>query len=199
MLNHTLIDVSDSQPRRSSPQADQRIGQTPLVIIRDRSPSDAGALEAIAVETHKNDGYPKYLPQDLRSFIVDADAMAAWVAAANGALLGHVALHRRSAPEVMDVALSATGLLEEEVVFIARLLVAPSARRLGVGKALLERATIEATQLGRRALLDVVEDHRAAIALYEACGWTRVGKVDWSLPGGLPLREFIYLSPEPAA
>jgi RimJ/RimL family protein N-acetyltransferase len=46
-------------------------------------------------------------------------------------------------------------------------------------------------------VLDVVEDHKAAIALYENCGWTRVGRVDWKLPGDLPLREFVYVAPDP--
>ncbi len=165
------------------------------VLIRDRSPEDGAALEAIALETHRLDGYPKYLPGDMRSFIVDSDALGAWVAATGDELLGHVALHRNSVQEVMDVATSATGLEAERLAVIARLLVAPGARHRGIGRALLEKATNEAAQLGRRAVLDVVEEHRAAIALYEDCGWTRVGAVDWSLPGGLSFHEFIYVSP----
>jgi hypothetical protein len=42
----------------------------------------------------------------------------------------------------------------------------------------------------------VVEEHRAAISLYESCGWTRVGRVEWRLPGDLPLRELVYLAPD---
>ena len=163
--------------------------------IRGRRPSDWETLEAIALETHRLDGYPKYLPTDLRSFIMDDDALGAWVALDDDRAIGHVALHPRSATEVMNVALSATGFGEDEVAMVARLLVAPDARRRGTGRALLERATGEAARLGRRALLDVVEEHRDAITLYERCGWTRVGRVEWSLPGDLWFREFVYLSP----
>jgi GNAT superfamily N-acetyltransferase len=167
------------------------------VILRDRSPSDGEALEAIARETHRLDRYPMYLPGDLRSFIVNEDALGAWVAADHDEVLGHVALHDSGAREVMDVALAAAGVGKDGIAFVARLLVAPAARHRGIGRALLGKATQEAVQLGRRAVLDVVEDHKAAIALYENCGWTRVGRVDWKLPGDLPLREFVYVAPDP--
>jgi len=97
------------------------------------------------------------------------------------------------------MAASASGLDGDRIAVVARLFVAPTARGQGIGRALLERATNEAEHLGRRAVLDVVEDHVAAIALYEDCGWTFLGRVNWSLPGGLPLRELVYLSPEPAS
>jgi predicted N-acetyltransferase YhbS len=164
-------------------------------MIRDRRPDDGAALEAIALETHHRDGYPKYLPADLRSFIVENDALRAWVAQRDGEILGHVALHARAAPEVMEIVLSATGLDEDQVIVLARFLVAPWARRQGIGSALIERATEEAVSMGRRAVLDVVDTHHDAIALYERGGWTRAGRVDWALPGGRPLREFVYLSP----
>ena len=166
------------------------------MIIRDRSAGDAAALEAIALETHRHDRYPKYLPDDLRSFIIEPDALGGWVATDGRRVVGHAALHPRSAPPVMDVVLAATGLDEDQVALVARLLVAPGARRMGAGRALLERVTSEAARLGRRLALDVVDEHVRAIALYEDCGWRRVGQVDWSLPGGRPLREYVYLAPE---
>ena len=166
-----------------------------VVRIRDRSPEDVAPLAVIAVQTHAHDGYPKYLPEDVGAFIVDGDALCGWVAEVDGEVLGHVALHPRSVPEVMDVALAATGLRAEQIALLARLLVAPSARGRGIGRALLERATAEATALGRRAVLDVVEEHRDAIALYERCGWTRAGEADWSLSGGRTFHEFVYVSP----
>lgn len=135
------------------------------MFIRRRAATDGAALEAMASETHRVDGYPKYLPGDLRGFIVNPDALAA------------------------------TGLPADGIAVVARLLVSPGARRRGAGRALLEQATTEAGRLGRRAVLDVVEEHTAAIALYERCGWTLVGRVEWTLPGDLPLREFVYVAP----
>lgn len=166
-------------------------------MIRERLPDDGTALEAIAMETHAFDGYPKYLPGDLRSFIVDPGALAAWVAEVDGLVVGHVALHPRSVPDVMSVALGATGLREDQVAVLARLLVSPSARGLGIGRALLDHAAGAAARLGRRAVLDVVDEHVGAIALYDRAGWTRVGRVEWNLPDGRPLREFVYVSPGP--
>lgn len=166
-------------------------------MIRERLPEDGTALESIAFETHAFDGYPKYLPGDLRSFIVDSGALTAWVAEVDGLVVGHVALHPRSVPEVMKIALDATGLREDQVAVLARLLVSPSVRGMGIGRALLEHATTAATRLGRRAVLDVVDDHVSAIALYDRSGWTRVGQVEWNLPDGRPLREFVYVSPGP--
>jgi GNAT superfamily N-acetyltransferase len=168
------------------------------MIIRERSCGDVEALEAVALETHRRDGYPKYLPKDLRSFIVDPDALGAWVAVRDGQVVGHVALHVHGAPEVVDMAVRVTGLEEDGVAVVGRLFVASSARRQGIGRALLERATEEAAHLGRRTVLDVVEDNRAAIELYEDCGWALLGRVNWELPGGLPLRELVYLSPDPS-
>ena len=167
------------------------------MIIRPRSEADGAALEAVAEATHRLDGYPKYLPDDLRSFILEANALRAWVAECDGEIAGHVALHPRSIPEVMEVAVSATGLSENQLVVLARLLVSPAARRRGVGRALVGHATLEARRLGLRVVLDVVDEHRDAVALYEHLGWTRAGTVNWKLPDGRPFREFVYISPEP--
>ena len=128
------------------------MNKNPFVIIRNRSASDGEALEAIALETHRLDRYPMYLPPDLRSFIVNEDALGAWVATDDDSkVLGHVALHRTSAKEVMDVVVQATGVAEDMIAVVARLAVAPAARHRGTGQALLERATQEADWLGRRA------------------------------------------------
>ena len=171
--------------------------QTPPVLIRDRCPADGAALEAIAVQTHVLDGYPKYLPADMRSFVMHAGALRAWVADDNGEVLGHAALHARTAPAVIDMARTATGLDDDQLAVLARLLVDPAARRRGIGRALIERATAEAARIGRRAVLDVVTEHKDAIGLYEGCGWARVGEVEWALLDGRPLREFVYISPPP--
>jgi [ribosomal protein S18]-alanine N-acetyltransferase len=60
---------------------------------------------------------------------------------------------------------------------IADLAVAPSARRRGIARALLERIMAEVMEAGVRALyLEVRESNAAARALYEALGFEPVGR-----------------------
>jgi [ribosomal protein S18]-alanine N-acetyltransferase len=60
---------------------------------------------------------------------------------------------------------------------IADLAVAPEARRLGIGRALLERAIAELRQAAVRTIyLEVRESNLAARTLYEANGFESVGR-----------------------
>jgi GNAT superfamily N-acetyltransferase len=146
---------------------------------------------------HANDGYPVYLPRDLRSFLEMPGAIASWVADRGGEIIGHVALHPGSSKGVMALAEKATGLPAAQLGVVARLLVAPGARRMGVGRSLLRAAADHAAQMGLWPILDVVTHHEAAIRLYEECGWTRVGMVTATF-GGLSVDEFVYLAQPPS-
>jgi GNAT superfamily N-acetyltransferase len=165
--------------------------------IRDRVPEDARVLGEMARWTHELDGYPKYLPDDPGAFIASSDAFAAWVAEVDGQVAGHVALHDRTTGVVMELASKETGLDSSDLVVLARLIVSPGRRGLGLGRLLLEKATGESVRLGRRAVLDVVDSHTAAIRLYERNGWTCLGDVEWALPDGRGFHEYVYLSPDP--
>jgi len=177
------------------------------MLIRERRDDDREALERLGAAVYQRDGYPRYLPDSFGDFLISDDALGAWVATGDtgdtGAavetvetgIVGHVALHPRSAPEVMAAACSATGLAEHELAVVARLLVAPHVRRAGTGRALLSAAVDAAVARSRRAVLDVVTDHRSAIHLYEDAGWARVDTVTWTLPNGSSLTEFVYVSP----
>jgi ribosomal-protein-alanine N-acetyltransferase len=70
---------------------------------------------------------------------------------------------------------------EAEILTLA---VVPAARRLGVGRALVEAAAgLAATQAAACLFLEVAHDNVAALALYAAAGFERVG-----------LRKGYYLS-----
>jgi len=43
--------------------------------------------------------------------------------------------------------------------------------------------------------LGVVSTHTAAIALYERCGWTRIGLVPFPVGDGTAVDEFVYVGP----
>ena len=64
--------------------------------IRRRTNDDLVRAVDLAELVHELDGYPRYLPGDLRSFLASEDALASWVAVEGSELVGHVALHRRT-------------------------------------------------------------------------------------------------------
>jgi GNAT superfamily N-acetyltransferase len=114
-------------------------------------------------------------------------------------VVGHVALHRHAFPEVTAVARQATGTTDGALAVVARLLVSPTARRRGVGRAFLAAAASAATALGLRPIIDVGTRYQPAIELYEAVGWVRVGTTTLRLPDRATLDELVYLGPEPHA
>ena len=129
------------------------------MLIRPRRPDDVESVAVLGFEVHRTDGYPVYVPERPGEFLVSPDALASWVAEIDGVLVGHAALHRSSAPEVMAVAREETGLRDDELAVVARLLVSPDARRLGVGRALFSAIWWAARDLGLRAILDVVVEN----------------------------------------
>ena len=60
---------------------------------------------------------------------------------------------------------------------ITKLLVAPSARRHGIGRALMETAQTRAAELGKTLLLLDTETGGLAEQLYLSLGWQEVGVV----------------------
>jgi len=131
------------------------------------------------------DGYPEYLhDDDFDRFLFRPEVLAAWVAESDGQIAGHVALHLRTTSEAMALASVHLDRPQDEVAAVARLLVDPAHRRRGIAGALLDAATAEAVRLGHPPIIDVATHYAAAIALYEANGWVRVGEVALQLPNG---------------
>ena len=114
----------------------------------------------------------------------------------DGRIVGHVGLHRAAGNPTLPAAQRATGLSPERLAVLARLLVAPEARRQGVAQQLIATVLQHAHAQGRRVVLDVVKDSAAAIRLYETLGWTRLEDVQ--LPSGRSgAGLWVYLSPTP--
>ena len=86
----------------------------------------------------------------------------------------------------------------DQLGVVARLLVSPDARREGIGRTLLNRASGEATRRGLWPILDVVTTFEAAVNLYESCGWIQVGQVTFRFHDGGSVKEFVYLGPQRA-
>lgn len=169
------------------------------MIVRRRTESDLDQCVEIARRVHEVDGYPLYLPTDLHTFLVSPDAYGAWVAEEAGQITGHVALHPRSSDAVLRLAYEVLGQPVDRLGIVARLLVAPSGHRRGVGRALLEQASAEALARGLWPILDVATQLEAAIQLYESGGWTPLGDVRVQLGGEFTLDERVYRGPEQPA
>lgn len=161
--------------------------------VRAREPADLAACVAIAEEVRRTDGYPSFLGDGtLESFVSPDDALGTWVAVLDGRVVGTVALRPRSAPASAALATVTLGVEAERLAFVARLMVAPGARRRGAARRLLDVAVGEARRRGLVCVLDVVTHDAAAVELYEQSGWRRLGRNVITLRDGteLPIETF---------
>jgi len=152
--------------------------------------SCVAVLEAV----RESDGYPARWPDDPAGWI-SPPRSTAWVAEADGAVVGHVCVVRGTAD---PVAVARAGVPVERMATLSRLFVAPTVRRRGVAAALVAVAYEASSAAGRRLSLDVVDDDHAAVRLYERLGWQVVDRrpADWVTPAGVRLPVRVYLAPD---
>ncbi|HUP87398.1 MAG TPA: GNAT family N-acetyltransferase [Acidimicrobiales bacterium] len=162
------------------------------MIVRPRTKADLDALAVIAADVQELDGYPVRYALDLRTFVEAPGAFAAWVAEDDRGVFGHVALNPRSSPPVMARVFDVLG--HSQVGVVARLLVAPVARRTGIAAQLLRTAADDARARGLHPVLDVVATFEPPRALYEREGWRDVGTV-LAVYDGFSVEEAVYLAP----
>lgn len=147
--------------------------------MRTRDEADLPACVELLRQVHRLDGYPVHWPEDPAAWLTPRNLLAAWVVERDSAIVAHSVL--RSAPGTTgaEPLARATGVRPEQIAMMARLFVAPAARRAGLAEQLIQAATIEADARGLLLALDVVGSHSAPIALYERAGWRRVATVPW--------------------
>ena len=167
------------------------------MLIRPRRDGDVAACADLVREVHALDRYPRFLPGDLRSFLVPPAAYGSWVADQDGEVVGHIALLRHGVRSALRIASSALGRPADRLAMVARLFVSPRARGKGAGRLLLDTATAEAISRGLWPVLDVDADLAPAIALYESRGWVRAGMVTVRFSDGHSLNEYVYTGPGP--
>ncbi|MBO3742377.1 GNAT family N-acetyltransferase [Actinoplanes flavus] len=146
-------------------------------MIRLRRPEDLERCVAALRAVHEADRYPLNWPADPLRWLAPEIELCSWVATGvDGAVLGHVAVHR-------DAELS-------------RLFVVPAARRRSLAGRLVGAVRQWAAVHGRTLTLNVVDDERRAgpAAFYEATGWRHTHTVvaDWTGPDGSPVRLRYY-------
>jgi ribosomal protein S18 acetylase RimI-like enzyme len=92
----------------------------------------------------------------------------------------------------MDV-IRAAGI-SGEVGVVARLLVDPGARRMGMGTQLLEQARLHLASQGRKPVLDVVASS-SAVSLYRRLGWRELGTPTFRV-SDQPMSELVFAAPD---
>ncbi|TQJ22268.1 ribosomal protein S18 acetylase RimI-like enzyme [Micromonospora sp. A202] len=155
--------------------------------IRRRRATDLDGCVAGLAEVHRVDRYPLNWPADPHRWLREPHPARAWVAVdADGAVVGHVAVHRIPDP--------VGGPPARPTAEVARLFVVPSARGLALGSALLDRARQWASRRGTDLVLELAAGGAAAAALYERTGWRRVGTstAPWTAPDGSPVSLLHY-------
>jgi GNAT superfamily N-acetyltransferase len=160
---------------------------------------------------HEQDHYPHRWPADPYDWLQPPRQRNAWVAVTvvppepagqdepEGRIAGHVALNTAEGDPSIGISSEACGLTTDRLAVVSRLFVSVGCRRRGLARALLGHAVGHAHSQGLRPVLDVLEADRAAIALYEADGWQRVGSVTFRSRLGEPLPGSVYVGPPPPA
>ncbi|MEU4401543.1 GNAT family N-acetyltransferase [Micromonospora orduensis] len=153
--------------------------------VRRRRATDLDGCVAALAEVHRVDGYPMNWPTDPHRWLCEPRPARAWVAVTpDAAIVGHVAVHRLSGPA-------------RPTAEVARLFVAPAARGLALGDALLARARQWADERATDLVLEVAVRDAAAVALYERTGWRCTGTrtAPWTAPDGGPVSLRTFTAP----
>ncbi|MDX3097772.1 GNAT family N-acetyltransferase [Streptomyces sp. ME01-24h] len=147
--------------------------------IRRREVRDLDPCVRVLAAVHERDGYPVDWPAEPAAWLSGAESLGAWVAASDGAVVGHVGLGPGTPGDAAPGLWSAReGVAPARVAVVGRLFVAPTSRGRGVGALLMAAAVAEARLRGLHPVLDVVASDTAAAALYERLGWTLLATVE---------------------
>jgi GNAT superfamily N-acetyltransferase len=166
------------------------------ITIRPRADEDLDGVVRALESVMRTDGYPGKWPADPSGWLRGGATHGAWVAERGGEIVGHVVLRRAGKQAPVRFWSEATGRDGADCCVLARLFVVAAARRDGVGEALVMTASAAAADLGLCALLDVVDEHLAAIRLYRRLGWTPFATYEERFDGDGPLeRLYCFAAP----
>jgi ribosomal protein S18 acetylase RimI-like enzyme len=164
------------------------------VQVRARSDSDLDACSALLLRVHRHDAYPVRWPADPARWLSPSRQEFAWVATdADRAVVGHVAQFRIAGHPMSDLCVAATGLSEDRLAVLSRLIVDPRMRGRGIARALVQVVEKQAHSMRRQPVLDVAQVNDSAISLYEHLGWKRVGELRAGPSRDIPVH--VYAGP----
>ena len=156
------------------------------VLIRERRAEDVPVLGELLAEQQPTSHYPVQWPLDIpvADFLVRPGEERAWVAEADGRVVGHVAVYTLGeglrASFVEALGLERPGIEgpgSDALAELAVLFVAADVIGTGVGGLLHDTAVDWIRASGRQPVLDVVPVHARAVEVYRHRGWQVVGEV----------------------
>ncbi|MEJ7651392.1 MAG: GNAT family N-acetyltransferase [Nakamurella sp.] len=149
------------------------------VTFRPREPADLPMLVTLLAAQQPRSHYPFRwpLPFPPEQFIARETERHSWVAVVDGTMAGHVAVTSVDDDDFGRVWSAGTGLERTELGCVSSFFVDETRRGLGIGGGLLDRAVAIVRAEGRLPVLDVVQRHGGALAMYRHRGWREVGEV----------------------
>ncbi len=162
------------------------------MIVRPRQPADLPVLAEVLAAQQPVSGYPQSwpLPYPVESFLARDGELGAWVAEVDDAgmprgrrVVGQVSVTTVGQSDEADGWTAALGCSIGEIAAVSALFVDHTITGQGAGGALLARASVEIRAMGRRPVLDVVQESTDAVAFYRARGWEVIGE---ARPSWLP-------------
>lgn len=166
--------------------------------IRDARPDELDAIRGITLAAYAQ--YAAIMPhwemyrRELLATLSDDQTAARIVAVRHGAVIGSVLLYPASA-QVYDTPGANSGAPE-----LRLLAVAPAARGMGVGAALLEECVGRARNAGANALGLHSEDlMEVAVLMYERAGFVRAPELDFSPADSVLVKGYRLTLREPEA
>lgn len=162
-------------------------------MVRERTDDDLPGCVVAMRTVQLAHGYPTAWPADPGCWLSPAGLVAAWVAEAEGEIIGHVAV----VAAADDAVAAFTGTPPDRLVAVSRLFAVPAVRGRGTGAALLATVTAHAADAGRPLWLDVIDEGGPAIALYERLGWRLVDRrpAGWVPQDGRRRTVRVYAAP----
>lgn len=164
-------------------------------VVRAREPSDLPALITVLESVYQSDGYPVDGVANAASFLSPPGLFSAWVVTVNDIIVGHALVAEPAPGDMAVTAWARQGGDPARVAVLNRLFVDSRARVKGLGKLLVQTAVAWATANGKRLVLEVLEDRKAAAAIYESLGWRRIGEGVHDDGNGGQFAARLYVSP----
>lgn len=161
---------------------------TTAIELRARREDDLPELETVLAGQQPTSRYPFRwpLPFPAREFIVREGELRSWVAVVEARVVGHVSVTAVQSDLLGTLWVQQTRQVARDLACVAVLFVDPAVRGLGVGGALMNAAEQWIFASGRTAVLDVVQKHSDALAIYRHRGWHEIGR---ARPEWLPAEE----------